>query len=120
MNTTVRGATDMGWLDAEEYWLGRLILERGIAVVYLLAFVGAALQFRALIGEHGLLPVPQYLARQSFGQSPSIFHLHYSDRFFAAVAWSGALLSTAMALGLGGFVPLWVAVLVWLLLWLLY
>ena len=49
----------MGWFSAPEYWLGRLVLERGIAVVYVFAFVGAARQFRALIGEHGLLPVPQ-------------------------------------------------------------
>jgi hypothetical protein len=110
----------MGWFNAPEYWLGRLILERGIAVVYLLAFVGAARQFRALMGEHGLLPVPQYLARQSFRQAPSIFHLHYSDRFFATLAWLGALLSAAMALGLAGVLPLWAAVLVWLLLWGLY
>ena len=110
----------MGWFNAPEYWLGRLILERGIAVVYLLAFVGAARQFRALIGEHGLLPIPQYVERQSFRQAPSIFHLHYSDRFFATLAWLGALLSAAMALGLAGVSPLWAAVLVWLLLWVLY
>jgi hypothetical protein len=110
----------MGWFNAPEYWLGRLILERGIAVVYVFAFVAAARQFRALIGEHGLLPVPRYLARRSFRESPSIFCVHYSDRFFATVAWLGAVLSAAMALGLAGALPLWAAVSVWLLLWLLY
>jgi hypothetical protein len=110
----------MGWFNAPEYWLGRLILERGIAVVYVFAFVAAARQFRALIGEHGLLPVPRYLAGQSFRQTPSVFHVHYSDRFFATVAWLGALLSAAMAVGLAGVLPLWAAVLLWLLLWLLY
>jgi hypothetical protein len=110
----------MGWFNAPEYWLGRLILERGIAIVYVLAFVGAARQFRALLGERGLLPVPKYLARQSFRQSPSIFHIHYSDRFFATIAWLGALLSAAMALGVAGVLPLWAAMLVWLLLWVLY
>jgi hypothetical protein len=111
---------DMGWLSAPEYWLSRLILERGIAAVYVLAFVVAARQFRALIGEHGLLPVPHYLARQSFRQTPSIFHVHYSDRFFATVAWFGAALSAAMALGLADVVPLGVSVSLWLLLWVLY
>ena len=110
----------MGWFNAPQYWLGRLILERGIAVVYVFAFVAAARQFRALIGEHGLLPVPLYLARQSFRQTPSIFHFHYSDRFFATVAWLGALVSAAMAVGLAGVLPLWAAVLLWLLLWVLY
>jgi hypothetical protein len=111
---------DMGWFSAPEYWLSRLILERGIAVVYVFAFVGAARQFRALIGERGLLPVPNYVARQSFRQAPSIFHVHYSDRFFAVVAWLGAALSAAMAAGLVDLVPLWVLVLLWLLLWVLY
>ena len=110
----------MGWFNAPEYWLGRLILERGIAVVYVFAFVAAARQFRALIGEHGLLPVPRYLAGQSFRRTPSVFHVHYSDRFFATVAWLGALLSAAMAVGLAAVLPLWAAVLVWLLLWVLY
>ncbi len=110
----------MGWFNAPEYWFGRLILERGIAIVYVFAFVAAARQFRALIGEHGLLPVPRYLARQSFRQRPTIFYVHYSDRFFAAVAWLGAVLSAAMALGLAAVLPLWAAVLVWLLLWVLY
>ena len=110
----------MGWLSAPDYWLGRLVLERGVAVVYLIAFVGAARQFRALIGEHGMLPVPQYLARMSFRRVPSIFQLHYSDRFFATVAWVGAALSAAIAAGVAGLVPLWAAMLMWLLLWILY
>ena len=110
----------MGWLSAPEYWLGRLILERGTAVVYVFAFVAAARQFRALIGEHGLLPVPGYLARHSFVRTPSIFHLHYSDRFFATVAWSGAVLAAGIAAGLTDVLPLGVAVLLWLLLWVAY
>jgi Lipase maturation factor len=110
----------MGWLSAPEYWLGRLILERGTAIVYVFAFVAAARQFPALIGEHGLLPVPRYLARHSFIRTPSIFHLHYSDRFFATVAWLGAALAAAMAAGLADVVPLWMAVLLWLLLWAAY
>jgi hypothetical protein len=110
----------MNWLSAPEYWLGRLILERGTAVVYVFAFVAAARQFRALIGEHGLLPVPRYLARHSFIRTPSVFHLHYSDRFFATVAWSGAALAAGVAAGLADVVPLGVTVLLWLLLWVAY
>lgn len=110
----------MGWLSAPQYWVGRLILERGTAVVYVFAFVAAARQFRALIGEHGLLPVPRYLARHSFVRTPSIFHLHYSDRFFAIVAWSGAAVAAGMAAGLADVVPLGVAVSLWLLLWVAY
>src|SRR5579875_1996122 len=110
----------MGWFSAPEYWLGRLVLERGIAAVYLIAFVAAARQFRALIGEHGMLPVPQFVARVSFRELPSIFHFRYSDRLFAAVAWFGAALSAAIVAGVADLVPLWAAMLLWVVLWLLY
>ncbi|WP_409430514.1 lipase maturation factor family protein [Mycobacterium sp. SMC-16] len=110
----------MDWFTAPEYWFSRLVLERGIAGVYLIAFLCAARQFRALLGAQGMLPIPRYLSAVSFRQAPSIFHWHYSDRFFAAVAWSGAALSTALVAGAGDLVPLWAAMLVWLLLWMLY
>src|ERR1700751_2929268 len=104
---TVQGVTAMGWFSAPEYWLGRLVLERGAAAIYLIAFVAAALQFRALIGEHGILPVPRYLAELSFWRTPSVFHWRYSDRSFACVAWFGAGLSAAVVAGAADLVPLW-------------
>src|SRR5689334_14675742 len=107
---SVRGVTAMGWISAPEYWLGRLVLERG----------AAALQFRALIGEHGILPVPRFLAGQTFWRTPSIFHLRYSDRWFAGVSWFGAALSAATLAGAANLVPLWAAMLMWLTLWVLY
>jgi hypothetical protein len=110
----------MGWFSAPEYWLGRLVLERGVAAIYLIAFVAAALQFRALIGERGMLPVPRYLARQSFWRAPSLFHLRYSDRLFAGVSWLGAALSAAIVAGAADRAPLWAAMLAWLTLWVLY
>lgn len=110
----------MGWFSAPEYWLGRLALERGTAIIYLIAFVAAAQQFRPLIGEHGMLPVPRYLAGQSFWRTPSIFHFRYSDRVFAGVCWLGAVLSAAVVAGAASFVPLWATMLIWLTLWVLY
>jgi len=110
----------MSWFSAPEYWLSSLILQRGIAVIYVFAFVAAARQFRALIGDQGLLPVRRYVARQSFRRSPSIFQAYYSDRFFAAVAWAGATLSAALAVGLADVLPLWASVPLWLVLWVLY
>ncbi len=110
----------MGWFSAPEYWLGRLVLERGVAAIYLIAFLAAALQFRPLIGEHGMLPVPRYLAKQSFWRAPSLFHLRYSDRLFAGVSWFGAALSTAIVAGAADLAPLWAAMLMWLALWALY
>lgn len=110
----------MEWFAASEYWLGRLIFQRGLAVIYAVAFVGAAWQFRALLGERGMLPIPRYLARTPFRRSPSLFQLHYSDRFFAVVAWTGAALAVAVALGLADLVPLWASMLLWFALWALY
>lgn len=110
----------MAWFTAPEYWLSRLLLQRGLACVYLVAFLGAALQFRALIGERGMLPVPRLVARVSFGQAPSVFQLHYSDRFFAVWSWSGCAVSAALLAGLDSRLPLWVGMLVWLLPWAMY
>ncbi len=109
----------MDWFSAPEYRLGALVLERGTAAIYLVAFVAAARQFRPLIGERGMLPVPGYLARRSFWRTPTIFHLRYSDRLFAGVSWFGAALSAAMVAGLD-LVPLWAAISMWLTLWVLY
>jgi len=110
----------VSWFAAPDYWFARLVFERGLAVLYAIAFTSAALQFRGLLGTRGLLPVPRYLRRVTFWQKPSLFHFRYSDRLFAAVAWSGAALGAAMAAGLGDAVPLWGAMLAWLALWGLY
>ncbi|PSL05353.1 lipase maturation factor [Haloactinopolyspora alba] len=110
----------MEWFSAEGYWLSRLVFQRALALVYLVAFLNAALQFRALIGEHGLTPVPRYLAATSWRQAPSVFRLHYSDRFFATLAWGGVVVSAALLLGLGDVLPLPAHMLVWAALWALY
>lgn len=110
----------MEWFTDDHYWLGRLIFQRGLAVVYFVAFLSSAHQFRALIGERGMQPVPRFLAAVPFRRSPSIFHLHYSDRFFAIVAWTGVGLSAALVAGAADRVPLWASMLLWAFLWALY
>ncbi|MFD8993287.1 lipase maturation factor family protein [Streptomyces abikoensis] len=110
----------MEWFTASGYWLSRLLLTRALAAIYLVGFVSAALQFRALIGERGMLPVPQYVAYVPTRRAPSVFQFHYSDRFFAAWAWTGALLSAAMVAGAADAVPLGAAMAMWAALWVLY
>ncbi|MDO0924640.1 lipase maturation factor family protein [Streptomyces sp. TG1A-8] len=110
----------MNWFTAPDYWLGRLVLQRALAGVYLVAFLTAALQFRALLGERGMLPVTRFTARVPFRRAPSLFHLHYSDRFFAACAWTGCAVSAALLAGADGALPLWGGVLLWLVPWALY
>ncbi|MEJ8638777.1 MULTISPECIES: lipase maturation factor family protein [Streptomyces] len=110
----------MEWFVDSDYWLSRLVFQRALAGVYLIAFLTAALQFRALIGERGMLPVPAFVRRVPWRQAPSLFQLHYSDRFFALVAWSGCLLSAALLAGAADHIPLGAAMAWWAVLWLLY
>ncbi|MFJ8944528.1 lipase maturation factor family protein [Streptomyces sp. NPDC102395] len=110
----------MDWFTSPEYWTSRLVFQRALAGVYLVAFLTAALQFRALMGERGMLPVPRFTARVPFRRAPSLFHWHYSDRFFALCAWTGCALSAALLAGLDGSLPLWGAMLLWLAPWALY
>ncbi|MET7485372.1 lipase maturation factor family protein [Streptomyces sp. NPDC005538] len=110
----------MGWFTAPDYWLSRLVFQRALAGVYLFAFLTAARQFRALIGERGMLPVPRFVELIPFGRAPSLFQLHYTDRFFAACAWTGCAVSVALAAGLDSQLPLWGGMLLWLVPWALY
>ena len=110
----------MDWVQAPDYWLSRLVIERGLAALYLIAFVVAFNQFRPLLGERGLLPAPDFLRLAPFSRTPSLFHLHYSDRMLAIVAVTGAVLAAAAVLGLVEAAPLWAFILAWFALWALY
>jgi hypothetical protein len=107
-------------LQAPDYWLTRLLFERVLAILYLVAFIVVINQFRPLLGERGLLPVPEFLRLVIYRQAPSIFHLRYSDHLVAWVGWLGAALSAAVAAGLVDLGPSWVSIPVWLVLWTLY
>ncbi|AYN38182.1 lipase maturation factor family protein [Streptomyces dangxiongensis] len=110
----------MDWFTAPGYWLSQLVFQRALAAVYLVAFLSAALQFRALLGERGMLPIPRFTARVRFRRAPSLFKLHYSDRFFAACAWTGCAVSVALLAGADSALPLWAGILLWLVPWALY
>lgn len=103
-----------------EMELTRLLLQRGMGLLYLLAFLCALRQFRPLLGEHGLLPVPDYLSRVSFREAPSLFHLRYSDGWAAGAAWAGLLLSILAVSGLSELGPWWLSLVQWLVLYVLY
>src|SRR5438105_4096066 len=107
-------------LHAANYTIARLVLQRGLGLVYLLAFLVALEQFPALLGERGLLPVARFLARASFRESPSLFHFRYSDRLLRAVALAGIVLSLAIILGLPDRWPAPLTIAAWLVLWALY
>ena len=103
-----------------DVWIARLVLQRGMAAIYLVAFLAVAIQFKPLLGENGLLPVPEYLQHLSWRNAPSIFHWRYSDRLLDVVAWTGAGVSVLALLGAPEHGPVWVSIGAWLLLYVLY
>jgi hypothetical protein len=101
------------------YALSRLIFERSLALIYLIAFLCAANQFVPLVGEHGLLPVSRFVRRVSFRASPSLFYLAPTDRAFRIAAWLGIAVSAGLLAGLlQRTAP--AAAIAWATLWLLY
>ena len=108
----------------EGYWLVRFVFQRGLAVLYLVAFLVAANQFRPLAGEDGLLPLADVVERTSFRERPSLFQFVPTDRAVGITAWSGVALSV-VALAAG---PYWLpepyavpaAMALWAALWGLY
>jgi hypothetical protein len=102
------------------YWLTRLVFTRTLALVYLIAFLCALNQFRPLLGQHGLQPVPDYISRVPFRASPSLFYVLPKDWAFAGFAWAGIALSCVAISGIADRQAIWWSSLVWGLIWVLY
>jgi lipase maturation factor len=102
------------------FWYTRFTFERGLALIYLVAFLVAANQFVPLLGEHGLLPVPRFVRQVPFPASPSLFYLLPTDRAFGAAAWAGVALSILALVGYPQRRGAMAAAAVWALLWALY
>ena len=107
-------------LAAPDYQFARFVLERGLAALYLIAFLVAVNQFPALSGDRGLEPARHLLAATSFRRTPSLFHLGYSDRRLRVVAGIGMIVAATLLLGLAQQAPLPVTMLAWFTLWALY
>lgn len=108
------------WFGAGNYDVARQILQRGVAALYVVAFVAAWRQGPALIGERGLLPTPEWIARTSAQTSPSLFRWRYSDRLLVAVSGVGIALGMLVVAGLPQAGPWWVPTVVFLAMWALY
>ncbi len=105
--------------DPRGYWLTRLLLERGIGAICLIAFLVALNQFRPLLGERGLLPVPLFVKQVEFRESPSLFFVLPRDYVFTAAAWIGIFLSCLVITGVASRWT-WLSVVTWLGIYLLY
>jgi hypothetical protein len=101
-------------------WLVRLVFQRGLAAIYLVAFVVALNQFPALLGEKGLLPACRFVRLVPFRSAPSLFHWRCTDGFARVLAWLGILLSLAAVAGLSERGPVLLSAVIWLAMWLLY
>ncbi|MDF9744713.1 lipase maturation factor family protein [Natrinema salsiterrestre] len=110
--------------QGESYWLVRVVFQRGLALLYLLAFLVAANQFRPLAGEDGLLPLEWYVDGVSFRERPSLFYLVPTDRAIGITAWIGVALSALALVGVPYWLPTDLAtpasMVLWATLWILY
>lgn len=110
---------------AVDFGFAREALQRGIAAIYVVAFVSTLNQFRPLLGERGLLPAPRLLAwahtRSRWPLNPTIFRrVAYSDRRLVVLCAVGIAVAAALVVGLPQLGPAWVPMLCFLALWLGY
>lgn len=103
-----------------DFWFTRLLLQRGLAVVYLIAFLIAALQFVPLLGEKGLLPMTQFVQKIRFWEAPSLFWFFPKDVVVTVCAWLGVGLAAIALTGVSERFGNGVSMAVWFGLWLLY
>ncbi|HEX6365757.1 MAG TPA: lipase maturation factor family protein [Agromyces sp.] len=110
----------VGWFDAHDYEIARQVLQRGVGALAFVAFLSTLNQFRPLLGEHGLMPVPELLRRASRLRGPSVFRWGYTDRRLVALAVAGLVLAASVVVGLPQLGPPWVPMLAFLALWIGY
>jgi len=103
-----------------DHWRTRLVFQRGLALVYLIAFLVAVEQFVPLVGEHGLLPVPRFVAEVPFFASPSLFFLAPRDPVFTGASWLGVVLALVALSGLSERRGWLLSALTWGAMWVLY
>src|SRR3954447_5072627 len=103
-----------------DYWYSRWLFERGVAAIYLVAFIAAAAQFVPLLGEHGLEPVSRWVQHVPFRVSPSIFYLFPKDSVFRGCAWLGVALAAFALSSFPQQIGHGMAAAVWAVLWVLY
>jgi len=110
----------LDWFDAHDYEIARQVLQRGVAALAFVAFLSTLNQFRPLLGEHGLLPVPELLRIARRLRGPTLFRWGYSDGRLVAIAITGMVLAASVVLGVPQLGPPFVPMLVFLALWILY
>src|SRR3954470_12587530 len=103
------------WFEPGDYGLARLALEKCVGALFVIAFLNALNQFKPLLGERGLLPVPIFVREVPVKESPSLFFLFSTDKAFTMCSWIGIALSCAVVSGIfekNGWIllPMWTAI----------
>jgi hypothetical protein len=114
------GSKGLVYPSGKDHWLTRLVFQRGLALVYLIAFLVAANQFVPLLGERGILPVPSFVQQVPFSAAPSLFFLFPRDWAFSGAAWLGVALSLLALSGLSEKRGWLFSAVTWGAMWLLY
>ena len=110
-------------LDGHDHLIAREVIQRGVAAVFMLAFLSSYHQFPVLLGERGLLPAPEFLDRVGDRVGPTLFRWHrtpYSDRLLRAMCLVGIVLGATVVVGLPQQGPAWSMIAVFGAMWLLY
>jgi hypothetical protein len=110
----------LDWFDAHDFEIARQVLQRGVGAIAFVAFLSTLNQFRPLLGEHGIAPVPELLRIARRLRGPTLFRWGYTDRRLVAVAVAGLVLAASVVVGVPQLGPPWVPMLVFLALWILY
>ena len=96
-----------------------IAFERGLGLVYLIAFLNAVNQFKPLLGDRGLLPVRLFVQDTSFRDAPSLLAFFPNDHAFTVAAWIGVALSCLIVTGVAACAT-WLSMLTWAIVWALY
>ena len=129
-----RGSVD--GFAAVDFEFARQVLQRGVAALYVVAFLSTLQQFPALLGERGLLPAPRLLewaeehrargsgtgrARRRSVLHPTLFtRVRYTDSRLRLLCVGGILLGLLLVAGIPQLGGPWIPLVCFLLLWLGY
>ena len=96
-----------------------VMFSRLLALIYLIAFGSLAAQITGLVGEHGILPVGEFLRRahEAYGTDayrlfPTLLWLSPTDALLNVLCWSGIAASVLLLFGIA---PIASALTLWVL-----
>jgi lipase maturation factor 1 len=97
----------------------RWLFLRLLALVYLIAFVSLAVQITGIVGEHGILPIGEFLGQvharygaAAYYNWPTLVWLSPSNAWLSSLCWVGAAASLLL---IAGIAPTAIAALLWML-----